>query len=461
MPSGSHQFGSELKTLLQENPEPEEVRALVDDVHPEDVADFFDELERHQASELLMQFPTEYAAQVFERLHEDQQQELAETLGAESTAQLALEMDPDDRADFLSVIPPALSTTILREIEDQDPEVAEDVQDLQRWADTSAGGLMTTDYVEIQPEFSIQEAIDAVRTAAINAETIDTVFVTDTRGSLLGVLSLKRLLLAAPDERVSEVMRTHVISVLPELDQEEVARKLAKYDLNTMAVVGVSGKLLGVITADDILDVLTEEQTEDVQKMGALEPIQERYLDTGLNVFLRKRAPWLCVLFMGGFMTTQVLQSFQNELSSVTQLALYLPLLISAGGNSGSQSSTLIIRGLAMGELGAADWWRVFLRELVQGVILGCLLALFGLTRSWLAGDGLHFALLVASTIIGIVILGCVFGGMMPLFLHRLGIDPATSSTPFIASVVDVLGIVVYLSLARVFLGNLMHAAPS
>jgi magnesium transporter len=249
--------------------------------------------------------------------------------------------------------------------------------------------------------------------------------------------------------------------VLPELDQEDVARKLAKYDLTTLAVVGVNGKLLGVITADDILDVLTEEQNEDVQKMAALDPIQERYLDTSLGVFLKKRAPWLTVLFLGGFMTTQTLQSFQAELSSMTQLALYLPLLISAGGNSGSQSSTLIIRGLAVGDLHAGDWWRVLIKELLQGIILGCGLALLGFTRSWLAGDDLHFAALVASTIVAIVILGCVFGGMMPLLLHKVGIDPATSSTPFIASVVDVLGIVVYLTLARALLGNLMHGLPN
>jgi magnesium transporter len=458
MRSGQHQLGPELKTLLEDNPE--EVRTFVDDVHPEDVADLLDDLESGKASELLMQLPTDYAAKVFERLDEEQQQELAETLGIESTAQLALQMDPDDRADFLSVMPPSLSHTLLKSIEDQDPEAAEDVQDLQRWPETSAGGLMTTDYVEIRPEYSIREAIAEVRRAATDTETIDTVFVTDPRGVLLGVLTLKRILLSDLDERVSDVMRTHVISVLPELDQEEVARKLAKYDLNTLAVVGVNGKLLGVITADDILDVLTEEQNEDVQKMAALAPIQDRYLDTGIVVFLRKRFPWLCVLFLGGFMTTQTLQSFQAELASVTQLALYLPLLISAGGNSGSQSSTLIIRGLAVGDLHARDWWRVLIKELIQGIILGCLLAGFGLARSLLAGDGTQFASMIAATIVAIVILGCVFGGMMPLLLHKLGIDPATSSTPFIASVVDVLGIVVYLSLARALLGNLMHGIP-
>ena len=226
-------------------------------------------------------------------------------------------------------------------------------------------------------------------------------------------------------------------------------------------MVTEAGQMLGVITADDILDVLTEEQNEDAHKMAAVGPIREGYFDTTYWVFLRKRAPWLLVLFLGGFLTTQTLQAFETELAQIAQLAIYLPLLISAGGNSGSQSSTLIIRGLAMGDIEVGDWWRVLWREGVQGITLGSLMATFGVARAYFAGDGVQFALLVGATIIAIVILGCVLGGMMPIFLHRLGLDPATSSTPFIASVVDVLGVVVYLTLARLMLTALVTAAPA
>ncbi len=451
-------IGPELRTLIEENPA--EVRELLDEIHPEDLADIVDDLGRERAGELLMELPRDYAAQVFERLDEDRQEELAQTLGAHTTAELAVEMDADDRADFLSVIPSDLSDPILREIEVRDPEAAEEVQELQQWPETSAGGLMTTDYIGIRLEMTIGQAIEVLRQSAEDAETIDVLFVTDAREHLLGVLPLKRMLLASPQDRVPDVMSQHIISVPPELDQEDVASKLAKYDLSALPVVANSGELLGVITADDILDVLTEEQNEDVHKMAAVGPLRDGYFDTTFFEFLGKRAPWLFVLFIGGFLTTQTLAAFELELASVTQLAIYLPLLISAGGNSGSQSSTLIIRGLAVGDIEVRDWWKVLLREALQGVTLGALLAALGVGRSWLAGDGLEFAIMVGATIVSIVILGCVLGGMMPILLHRLGIDPATSSAPFIASVVDVLGIVVYLTFARMMLEALAAAAP-
>ncbi len=452
-------IGPELKALLEESPR--EIRAVLDEIHPEDFADIVQDLGQERATKLLRELPTEYAAQVFERLDEDRQAELAESLGAQSTAELTLEMDPDDRADFLSVIPSDLSAPILEHIERQDPEVAEDVLELRQWPETSAGGLMTTDYIEIRPSMTISEAVAEVRKLADDAETIDTLFVTDEDEHLLGVLPLKRMLLAESNARVADVMGHNIISVLPDLDQEEVASKLAKYDLNALPVVTESGQMLGVITADDILDVLTEEQNEDVHKMAAVGPMRDGYFDTSFWIFLRKRAPWLLVLFLGGFLTTQTLQAFETELASIAQLAIYLPLLISAGGNSGSQSSTLIIRGLAVGDIGVGDWWRVLWREAAQGITLGSLMAMLGVTRSYLAGDGTDFAMLVGATIVAIVIVGCVLGAMMPILLHRLGIDPATSSTPFIASLVDVFGVVVYLTLARLMLAALASAAPA
>jgi magnesium transporter len=269
------------------------------------------------------------------------------------------------------------------------------------------------------------------------------------------------MVLSGPFDLVSEVMARNPKSVPPELDQEEVARVLAKYDLSTLAVVAEGGSLIGVITADDVLDVLTEEQSEDVHKMGAVEPIRDGYFDTRFQTFLRKRAPWLVVLFFGGFMTTYAMRSFAAELAAVTTLSYYLPLLIAAGGNSGAQSSTLIIRALAVGDVESADWWRVLWRETMQGLTLGGMLAVLGMSRAILAGDGAAFAILVGTTIILVVLAGCVIGAMIPLLLHRVRIDPATSSTPFIASLVDVMGILVYLSLAQVLLSALSGAKAS
>jgi magnesium transporter len=441
------------RALLEDSPD--EIRNIVAEIHPEDLADAIEGLEPDEAGRLLAALPPEYAAQVFERLEDDQQEDLVQTLGVDKSAALAIEMDPDDRVDFFSVLPPTLGEPILERIYSEDPAVADEVRDLGQWPENSAGGLMTTEFVAVRPEFTIASAIDEVRRSADNVGNLDTVYVTTREQHLVGTLSLKQMLLSAPRDRVEDVMGRALKFVPPELDQEEVAQFLGKYDLSTLPVVTEAGVLLGVITGDDVLDVLTEEQAEDIQKMAGVEPLKDGYFDTNFTTFLQKRAPWLVVLFIGGFMTTYAMRSFSAELSAVTALSFYLPLLISAGGNSGSQSSTLVIRGLAVGDLNANDWWRVLYREFMQGITLGTMLALLGAGRALLAGDGISFAVLVGSTIVLVVLSGCVIGALIPLLLHRIGIDPATSSTPFIASLVDVMGIVVYLSLARVLISAL------
>jgi magnesium transporter len=214
--------------------------------------------------------------------------------------------------------------------------------------------------------------------------------------------------------------------------------------------------MLGVITSDDILDVMVEEQAEDVQKMGAIAPMAEGYFDASVGVYIKKRAPWLLVLFVSGFFTTSALRHFDRVLSAVAQLAFYVPLLISSGGNSGSQSSTLVIRGLAVGDITIRDWWRVLARELLQGLVLGGLLATLGVIRVFIAGDGWGLAAVIAPTIMCIVVMGCVVGGMLPILLHRVGLDPATSSSPFISTLSDVFGIVIYLSIARLLMSQVL-----
>lgn len=451
-------IGPELADLVRESPG--EVRELLEDIHPEDIADVVSELPDDQAVGLIMQLPTDYAAQVFTRLDEERQGLLASMLGANSTALIATEMNADERADFFSMLPPDVGEPLLLELEKVDPEAAEDVEDLTRWPETSAGGLMTTDYVSVAPTIRIGDATEEVRKNAHQAESLETVWVVNAKHHLLGYLTLRNLLLSPPQEMVTDAMQTNVISVPPELDQEDVAKILAKYDLNSLPVVDQSGEMLGLITSDDILDVLAEEQAEDVQKMGAIAPFSQGYFDASLATTWTKRAPWLLVLFVGGFLTTMAMKSFDRVLAAVAQLAFYVPLLVSAGGNSGSQSSTLVIRGLAVGDIQAKDWWKVLIRELTQGLLLGALLALLGAGRALLTGDGVQFAVLVGSTILGIVVMGCVVGGMLPILLHRLGMDPATSSNPFVATLVDVFGVVIYLSLAQWLMADVLAASP-
>lgn len=454
----SHLIGPELKMLLEEHPEA--LVEVLDEIHPEDLADVLNDLDDAHAADLLTHLPAEYAAEVFSRVDEGRREALSQAMGVDSTARLVVEMNADERVDFFSQLPPDVGADLLETIERVDPQVADDVETLAKWPETSAGGLMTTDFIAVSPNLTIQDAIHEIRRRAGDAETVDIVFGTGAGGILQGVLPLREMLIAEPREKISDVMIRNIISVPPELDQEEVARKMAKYDFHAMPVVDPEGKLLGVITADDVLDVLTEEQTEDVQKMGAVEPIRDGYFDTAGSVLYKKRAPWLVVLFVGEFFSGSVMRANDKVLAAIGHLSFYVPLLVSAGGNSGSQSSTLIIRGLATGDIRSNDWWKVFLRELGQGLGLGFTLSFFGFMRAILAGDGPRFAILISITVVGLVVMGCVVGGMLPILLHRLRLDPATSSTPFIATLIDALGIVLYLTLARWILADALAQAP-
>jgi magnesium transporter len=449
-------IGPELTLLLKE--EPEQVRELLGEIHPEDVADVLAEVEPAEAARALKSLPTVYAARVFERFEEEHQVLVAKSLGLDSTVKLVTEMDADDLADFVGALPPDTVTKLLGRLEKVDPEIAEGLEELARWPENSAGGLMTTDFVTVAAKRTVQQTIAELRRRAAEVEVLDVVFVVDPSDRVQGFVTMRRLLLSDPERPIGEVMHQRLVSVHPELDQEEVARTLAKYDLNVLPVIDHDNRILGVITADDVFDVIEEEVDEDVQKMGAIEPFENAYFNTSFAVYLKKRLPWLLVLFIGGFFTASAMEAFDSVLATVTRLAVYVPMLISAGGNSGSQSATLVIRGLAVGDIETQDWHKVMLRELGQGITLGGILALAGVGRALLVGDGVMMAVLVAATIICIVVMGCVVGAMMPIFLHRLGVDPASSSTPFIATLVDVMGIVVYLSLAQWLMGQTADA---
>lgn len=440
-------IGPELRELLQD--EPQAVGDIIEELHPQDVTECLGELDDAVVGRALTALPLEFGAQVFERLEEDRQIAIAKVLGVNSTVRLVTEMSADDAVDFFGVLPEETVVKLLTRLQAVDPEHAEDVRELTRWPEECAGGLMNTEYVVVPDSVTIDEAISELRAKAGEGyEVLDVIFVLDKAGQVVGFVTLRNLLLSKPHAPVSDIMQHNMVSVRPEIDQEEVARTFARYDLHALPVLDNQRHILGVITADDVIDVVEEEAEEDAHKMSAMEPIENGYFSVSFATYLKKRAPWLLVLFVGGFFTTTAMESFEPVLQAITQLAYYIPLLISAGGNSGSQSATLIIRGLAMGEVKPEDWSRVLQRELGQGLFLGVGLGAIGVARAWLGGDGSEMATLIGITIVAIVTIGCVTGAMMPLLLDRLGLDPATSSTPFIATLVDVLGIVVYLSLA-------------
>lgn len=447
----------EVRQLLAEDPA--QVSALLEEMHDEDIADLVGMLDENEGALVLKSLKAEEAAPILERLDEDQQEAMVEQLGAESIAPILSEMSADERTDLIEALPEQVGDTLLETLVKVDPEAAAEVTELSKWPEDSAGGLMTTDYVSVAPGLSVAEVIERIRQVGEDAETVYYVYVLDAKDRLVGVVSLRDLLLAPPSAKLDDVMTENVFAVYPEMDQEEVARTMAKYDFNALPVLSPDRRLLGVITIDDVVDVLTQEQTEDVQRIGGVEPIEESYFKTGFWTFIQKRAPWLAVLFVGEFFTGSALRHYDKVIESVATLSYYVPLLISTGGNSGSQSSTLIIRGLAVGDVRVSDWWRILIRELGQGLVLGVFLACVGMGRVWLWNDGTGFLYTIGVTIVAIVLMGCTVGAMFPLLLRRVGLDPATSSSPFIASLVDLLGIVVYINIAKVFLAEAIAKA--
>jgi magnesium transporter len=453
-------IGPELVSLVSESPG--EVAELLDEIHPEDIAEIIADLDDDRAVKLITALPTDFAAQVFGRLDQERQEHLTELMGTGSVARIATEMDADDRADFFSILPPSVHEPLLEELERVDPEAAEDVEELVRWPDASAGGLMTTDYIAVGPDLKLADAIDEVRSNAKAAETVESIYVVDKSRRLLGMLTLRQLLLSKPNDRVGDVMITNVITVLPELDQEEAAKILAKYDLHTLPVVDQSGKMLGVITSDDIIDVVVEEQAEDAEKFGGMEALDAPYLQTSFWSMIRKRGGWLAVLFLGEMLTASAMAGYQDDVARTVVLAMFVPLIISSGGNSGSQASTLIIRAMAVGEVRLKDWWLIVGRELRAGLVLGLALGSIGVLRivAWQAifhSYGKHYGLVAATvgiSLVGVVAWGTISGSMLPFVLRRLGLDPASASAPFVATLVDVFGLVIYFETARLLLGG-------
>ncbi len=452
-------LGPELKELLRNDPE--SVRDLLDEIHPEDIADFLSELEPEDAALLMREMSAEEAAPIFERLGEVEQEEIAEQLGAEKVAEFASEMEADDRVDFIDALSDELGEQVLETLSRVDPEAADEVRELRKYPDKSAGHLMTTGYVSVSPSATVSDAVEAIRAHSESAnETVYNVYVLDSAEKLLGSVSVIELLLADRSMLVASIQAEPARTVHPEEDQEEVARIMAKYDLNVVPVVGEVGEFLGIITIDDIIDVLTEVQTEDVQRLGAVEPLDLPYFQTSFVDFIRKRGFWLAALFIGEFFTQTALRHYEQITEAVRGMLYYVPLLISAGGNSGSQSSTLVIRGLAVGEIRLNDWWRVLVRELFMGVVLGAGIGLLAVGRVLMYPENdIRFAITVGLSVVGIVTTGCTVGAMLPMIMRRIGADPATSSTPFIASLVDVLGIIVFVQIARVVMSEALAAA--
>jgi magnesium transporter len=365
---------------------------------------------------------------------------------------------PDDAADVIQAAPQEARPGLLALLDDA---TRTEVAALLSYAEDEAGGLMNPRHARVRPEISVDEALSYLRRQARERlETIYYAYVLDAQQHLLGVVSFRELFAAPGDKKVREVMQTDVVTVSEQMDQEAVSRLFAHHDLIALPVVDAEGRMKGVVTVDDIVDVVQEEATEDIQKIGGMEALDGPYLQIGFAQMMKKRAGWLSALFLGEMLTATAMGYYEHQIERAVVLALFIPLIISSGGNSGSQASTLVIRAMALGEVRLRDWWRVVRRELFAGLVLGTILGMIGLARIllWPARAqvyGEHYVLVgltVAVSLVGVVLFGTITGSMLPFILRRLGFDPASASAPFVATLVDVSGLIIYFTVASFIL---------
>ena len=365
---------------------------------------------------------------------------------------------PDDAADAVQAAPEEERDGLLALLDDS---ARKEVTALLAYAEDEAGGLMSPRFARVRPDMTADEAISYLhKQARERVETIYYVYVLDTQQRLVGVVSFRQLFEAPGGTKVRNLMQTEVVTVSEQMDQEDVGLLFARHSLLAIPVVDADGHMKGVVTVDDIVDVVQEEATEDIQKIGGMEALDEPYLDIGLFRMIRKRAGWLSALFISETLTATAMGYYEHEIARAVVLALFIPLIISSGGNSGSQASTLVVRAMALGEVRLRDWWRVMRREFAAGLALGSILGMIGLlrillwpTRATIYGE--HYALVaitVACSLVGVVLWGTISGSMLPLILRRLGFDPASASAPFVATLVDVTGLVIYFTVASVIL---------
>jgi len=365
---------------------------------------------------------------------------------------------PDDAADAVQAAPEEERDGLLALLDDS---ARKEVTALLAYAEDQAGGLMSPRFARVRPDMTADEAISYLhKQARERVETIYYVYILDAQQRLVGVVSFRQLFEAPGSMKVRDLMQTEVVTVSEQMDQEDVGLLFARHSLLAIPVVDADGHMKGVVTVDDIVDVVQEEATEDIQKIGGMEALDEPYLDIGLFRMIRKRAGWLSALFMSETLTATAMGYYEHEIARAVVLALFIPLIISSGGNSGSQASTLVVRAMALGEVRLRDWWRVMRREFAAGLALGSILGLIGLlrillwpTRAALYGE--HYVLVaitVACSLVGVVLWGTISGSMLPLIMRRLGFDPASASAPFVATLVDVTGLVIYFTMASVIL---------
>lgn len=455
--------------LTDEDP----VRALLEKGTPDAVKMFLATLSAQEVADLLEMVDEDLRQRIFPLLDvtrqakvlrevdaEEAREDLIESVGDERLADIAEESRTDDATDLVAEIPEERRERVLEEIH---PDVRAEIEELVSYPPDTAGGLMQTELMTLHKDLTVAQAIEEFRRKYDpKIGDVYDIYVVDDENHVLGRVRNRHLLTHKPDARIHEFMRPDVRTVPVTMDQEKIAEIVKDYDLPSVAVLDEKGCLVGRILVDDIMDVMEEEATEDMQKLGGSEALDEPYLTIRMSRMLKKRAGWLAALFLGEMLTASAMKHFEEEIHRAVVLALFIPLIISSGGNSGSQATTLVIRAMALGEVKLRDWWRVVRREVMAGLALGSILGVLGFVRIvlWqhLSSEdlyGVHYvlvALTVGTSLVGIVLWGTIAGSMLPFILRRLGFDPASASAPFVATLVDVSGLVIYFTVALTIL---------
>jgi magnesium transporter len=448
-----HLIRPDLQELIQEK-RWDVVRDALSQFHPSDIAEILIETPGVDDLAIFRILPRELAGRAFSYLPPHEQEKLVQSFSNEQMRQVLTQMTPDDQVRLLEELPPEVTRRLLGTLS---PEQLKIARDLLGYPEHSAGRYMTPKYVALDLEMTAAEAIQRVRATGRDKETVNLLYVLDAQGHLIQDLRLGTLVMADPGTRVRDIPEGPLVSLKATDDREAVLRTFEKYDRIALPVTDNEGYMLGIITVDDVLDVARQEASEDIQKIGGMEALDAPYLEVSFQQMVRKRGVWLSVLFLGEMLTATAMGFFQHEIEKAVVLALFVPLIISSGGNSGSQAATLLVRSLALGEVTLRDWLRVLGRELRTSLTLGAWLGLIGFLRvvlwqqlHWI-DYGPHYLLVgltVWLTLIGVVAFGSLTGSMLPFLLRRFGFDPATSSAPFVATLVDVTGLVIYFSIA-------------
>lgn len=435
------------------------LKDILNDWTPADIADLILDLPEQEQVIVFRLLPIDTATDTFEHLEFDTQLGLLKAMGKGEVGTILNDMSPDDRTALLEELPSSAAKQLIQLLSAEERKIA---QTLLGYPDNSVGRLMTPDYIAVKPEWSVAQTLNYIRENAADSETLNVIYVIDAKGILIDDIRIREIILSPPDKKISDLMDENYISLNVADDQELAVEKFKKYDRIALPVTDKFGVLIGIVTVDDVLDVAEEEATEDIQKIAGVSALEEPFPTIPIFSMVRKRAIWLTILFVAQILTAVAMGFFESEISKAVVLSLFIPLVISSGGNSGSQAATLVIRAMAVGEISLSDWWLIMRREIISGFMLGGILGTIGFIQVAILTNIFHvisshwvlIGITVFFSLIGIVLWGTISGSMLPFIMKRLGVDPATSSAPLIATLCDVTGLVIYFTVAILVLSG-------